>query len=285
MKEKIVLLKKYLEKGYTQKKSAELAGLNPSCIGRTIKRNNLIVTRKFGLYRYNDNYFDIIDTENKAYLLGFLLADGYISGNRIRINNSIDDIEILDLFRKEVTPECEIKYSNKQKGAILRKKQGTVGLTSIHMTQVLREKYDIIENKTNYSQFKFNFNTIPIELQRHFIRGYFDGDGSVSFHPNKHNTVFFNFSFVFNSEFFAKQIAEIFENLFQIKRVIYYHKGKTCNYQSLRFNYNKRRAFRIKEIYDYLYQDSSVYLSRKKVKFEQYIEYRANPRRKEDRVV
>lgn len=245
----------------------------------------VVLNKKRNLFIKNHNYFDIINTETKAYLLGFFIADGCIENNRIRIQNSIDDLEIIELFRKELTPDTTICYTNKQAGAKFRKQQCTTGLASEHIVKTFKEKYGIIQNKTHNSEFKFDFNTIPLEFHRDFIRGYFDGDGSVSFHKNNFNTIFFNFSFVFNSLNFTNQIANIFEELFQIRPVVYKQKGKTSTWFALRFDYKRRRAFKIKEIYDYLYNDSTIYLNRKKIKFEQYIEYRANPRRKEDRVV
>jgi hypothetical protein len=248
-------------------------------------KKEVVLNKKRNLFIKNHDYFDIINTETKAYLLGFFIADGYLDNKRVRIQNSIDDLEIIELFRKELTPDTTICYTNKQTGAKFRKIQCATGLTSVHMIKTFKEKYDIVSNKTQNSEFKFDFNTIPKEFHRDFIRGYFDGDGSVSFHSNNFNTIFFNFSFVFNSLNFTNQIANIFENLFQIKPIVYKTEGKTSTWFALRFDYKRRRAFKIKEIYDYLYKDSTIYLNRKKIKFEQYIEYRANPRRKEDRVV
>ena len=47
-------------------------------------------------YRANDDFFDVIDSEIKAYLLGFLYADGYLaSDGRIGIRLQIDDEEII----------------------------------------------------------------------------------------------------------------------------------------------------------------------------------------------
>lgn len=143
-----------------------------------------------GRYKINHDYFDNIDTETKAYLLGFFIADGYIENNRIRIQNSVDDLEIIELFRKELTPETTICYTNKQNGVKFRKKQCTAGLTSEHMTNLFKEKYGIIQRKTYNKDFIFHFNTIPLNLIRHFVRGYFDGDGSVSFIKTK-SSIFF----------------------------------------------------------------------------------------------
>lgn len=236
----------------------------------------IVELKKLRYSNRNHDYFNNIDNENKAYLLGFFIADGYIDNDRVRIQNSIDDLEIIELFRDELNPDTNICYTNKQKGVKFRKPQCSMGITSKHMVEILKSKYDIVQNKTKNDNFKFDFSTIPENLIRHFIRGYFDGDGSVSFHKNKYNTIFFNFSFVFNSLNFANQIANIFESTFQIIPVIYKHTGKTSNWFSLRFNYNRNRTLKIKEIYEYFYKDSNIYLSRKNLKFKQYIEYRAN---------
>jgi len=44
-------------------------------------------------YSLNENYFDEIDTSNKAYILGFLYADGY--------NNRINNTVVLSLFKQD----------------------------------------------------------------------------------------------------------------------------------------------------------------------------------------
>ena len=140
---------------------------------------------------------------------------------------------------------------------------------------MLVKKYKILPRKTFDSEFKFDFNLVPKALLHHFIRGYFDADGSISFYKGKVG-MFFNFSFVFNSETFTNQIANIFQNLFEIKPVVYKKTGKTANWLALRFHYSYNRVRKVKEIYKWLYNNSNVFLSRKKTKFEQYFEYRAN---------
>lgn len=282
MNTKSILIKDLLEKGYKQKQIAQITGLQYKSIYYYIKKYNIKYIPQSNIIPCNDSYFNNIDTEAKAYLLGFILADGYliqeknIKSKRICLNNSIDDISIFELFQKEIAPKSKIIKSNKQTGVKFRKEQITIRITSFEMFNTLNNKFGIIQNKTNDNNYSFPFNQIPVDLYRHFIRGYFDGDGSVSFHENKYNTIFFNFSFVFNSENFCKQIANIFKELFKITPMIYYHKGKTANWYSLRFNYNRNRVEKIKLIYDYLYKDSLYFLNRKKVKFDKYLEYRAN---------
>lgn len=274
-KEKVTIIKELFAQGLTSTMIANELGINPKNLNYYIKTYNIEVLNKFRKYHSNDNFFDIIDSENKAYLLGFFIADGYLSENRrICLNNSIDDINILELFQKEVSLDSKIILSNKQKGAKFRKPQATIRISSNHMYNTLN-KYGITENKTQSSNFSFDFNTIPKEVVHHFIRGYFDGDGSVSFYKTN-RTIFFNFSFVFNSLNFTNQISQIFEDKFSIQSVIRKHIGKTSNWFSMRFNYNRDRTNKIKEIYNWLYKDSTIYLERKRLKFNNYLEYRAN---------
>lgn len=273
---RLVTIKQLFEEGYTSSYISKKLGINPKSMYSIIKNTDIIQKNKQRRNYSNDSYFNNIDTEAKAYLLGFFIADGYISEKRrICLNNSIDDISALELFQKEVCPDSKIYYINKQTGVKIRKTQVILRISSEEMFQTLLNKYKITKNKTHDYDFIFDFNLIPKELIRHFIRGFFDGDGSVSFYKTK-NTIYFNFSFIFTSLKFSEQISEIFENLFNIKSKIYKIKGKTCEYYPLRFNYNRNRYDKIKEIYNWLYEDSNCFLERKKNKFNSYLEYRAN---------
>ncbi len=239
--------------------------------------------KRYSKYNHNHTYFNEIDTEIKAYILGFIIADGSLDivkrGNcitsRLCFLNSIDDLEIIEIIRKEISPEMELTYRNNQSGVLKRKFQVSLRLVSSEICNILQEKYGILQNKTLNSTFKFDFSTIPTSLIPHFIRGFFDGDGSVSFYKTN-KTIYFNFSFIFNSKDFAYQIGNIFEEIFNIKAIYHEIIGKTCTYYSMRFNYSRNRTNKIKEIYNYLYNNSSIFLKRKKEKFIQYFEYRAN---------
>ena len=76
------------------------------------KLNKSADLRKF---RCNDNFFDDIDSEIKAYLLGFLYADGYISKDgRIGILLNIKDEYIIKIIQKYIAPESKIQHLNYQ---------------------------------------------------------------------------------------------------------------------------------------------------------------------------
>lgn len=280
---KIVIFKQLLESGLNQTKASFAAGLDPRNTGSYIRKYRLKVPNKGRQYQAVDNYFDNIDTEKKAYLLGFFLADGYVikedTSCRVCLNNSIDDLEAVTLFRDEISPDSKIIGVNKQSGAKARKPQVIVRINSKPLYTTLVEKYGIVQNKTQNHEFEFDLQTIPDNLLRHFIRGYFDGDGSVSCYTTP-GGIYFNFSFVFNSIKFCNQIGDIFSQLFKIRPVVYSNQGKTSKYHALRFDYSGRRGSIMPSIYDYLYKDSTVFLERKRIKFENYFKYLANSNNK-----
>lgn len=123
------------------------------------------------------NFFDVIDSEVKAYLIGFLFADGTIQKNHITISLSEKDSEIIYLFQTNICPEYKIteikSYTNKKTG-YTSKPMKSITFKSEHMCKIL-ESYGISNNKT-YKELE-NIDFIPNEYFLHFLRGYWDGDG------------------------------------------------------------------------------------------------------------
>ena len=122
----------------------------------------------------NDNFFDSIDTEIKAYLLGYLYADGYLaSDGRIGIRLQEDDVEILELIQKYICPRSIIESSNNQN--FKRKPQHSIRWKSKRMYKRLQELGFHID-KTHIDSDIFKY--IPEDMKKHFLRGYTDGDGN-----------------------------------------------------------------------------------------------------------
>lgn len=227
-------------------------------------------------YVVNKEFFNNIDSEIKAYLLGFYSADGYISisktrnipNYRVGIQNSIDDLEVLELFKQYICPKHNINIKEKSN---IRKAQGHLRWTCKEMCNKLSE-IGLGERKT--ITFNFKLETIPKDLRRHFIRGYFDGDGSFS---DK------NFILSTNTlEFTNTILDEIKEISTIINGVIYTKQGKTCKYYTLRLNFNRKRFYGIGLVYNYLYQDANFFLNRKKKQFENYLNIVLNKDFKKD---
>ena len=118
----------------------------------------------------NHNYFSS-QNENMAYIMGFLAADGNISkrDNRIQSQLSIKDKEQLELFHNEIGG-CEV-YIYQSNGYDCCGWHCFSG-------QIKRDlaEYGIIPNKTGHLEIPKKLNK---EYWRDFIRGYFDGDGSI----------------------------------------------------------------------------------------------------------
>jgi len=132
-------------------------------------------------------------------------------------------------------------------------------------------KLNITSNKTYTTDFIFPLDQLKPNLIRHFIRGFIDGDGS--FESNKG---IFTITIVNTSFNFMQQLGNEFEKITEgIKSNIVKIQGKTVDYYTLRFNFfRKNKPEKILQIYKYLYQDSTIFLTRKKNKIESYLQYR-----------
>lgn len=209
----------------------------------------------------NDFYFDEIDSEDKAYLLGFLIADGCIreekrkNGNisyRICFSNSVEDKEAIELLHSQICSKASLTIDNQSTTHTTRKDRYTLQWTSPHMVDVLMNKYKIMPHKTYDSEFSIPEGVIPENMWRHLIRGFFDGDGHCG--P-------YEISFIFTSIPFMNQILRYFKD-FNIK--IYEVQGKTMTYYKVVVHGGKKIISFTK---DFFYTNSKYYLKRKYVQF------------------
>jgi len=188
--------------------------------------------------KINDTYFNIIDTEEKAYFLGLLASDGSISKDRNRIVLSLhkQDKQILDIFSGIIG--TTVKYMKTKPNMC------TVTFTSKQIKKDLL-KYKITPNKINTIQLP-NINSL---LLKHFIRGYFDGDGSINQYNvyvcSKSKNIITDIKDHLNS-----QIEDLLSDIYlQAKTGVYY----------LRFLGFKER----RKVLSYLYENANIYLERK----------------------
>lgn len=204
------------------------------------------------------NFFKTIDSEIKAYLLGFLAADGNIDSktNRISILLNKKDIEILKLFQFFICPESKIY--DKHDLSIKRDPQVLIRFSSKELKTDLFN-YGIIPNKTKS---EFNIDNIPKEYRKHYIRGYFDGDGCFYYKKWRgRNKVCVNFTNSTKSilESINKELKEININFkLEVKT------SKTNNTYYVLAAYSQKNLLNFG---NWLYLDSIFYLKRKFEKF------------------
>lgn len=204
---------------------------------------------------FNANYFENIDNEDKAYWLGFIYADGYVRtgiNNRwgqLKIKLSTKDRDHLEVFKKCIDSHYEIKDNIekfKKDGREYISHSSTLNVYNLKMVKDLMS-IGCVNNKT----FKIRMPIIREELYRHFIRGYFDGDGCIYVVKNRPNS--FKVTICSNIEF----IQDIFNYLgYGIIRLI-----KKISILEI------SKIENIKTFRDYMYNDSNIYLKRKKDKF------------------
>lgn len=218
-----------------------------------------ILPRKHTKYALNENYFEVIDNEFKAYWLGFLYADGYNKfkpekkESRIEICLCDEDKEHLVKFKNSIQTNYEIREKN-VKGTDKIYKQQRISMTSFKMSKDLNDK-GCTPNKSLTLTFP-NETIVPKEYIRDFIRGYFDGDGCV--HVNV-DTKHFSLGFVGTTEFLTS-IQSIFQEELNLTLTSLRPQGKAycCSWDGIK---------NLDKIFKYLYKDCNIYLDRKFEKF------------------
>ena len=127
---------------------------------------------------YNENYFEKIDTKDKAYFLGFIFADGCVIFDPIKYRYKLTikihskDKHILDSLISSINGEMMV-WENKTEFS-------QVSLSGKKIVSDLI-KLGAKPNKT----FDLQYPDIDEKLEKHFLRGYFDGDGCVRVRTDK----------------------------------------------------------------------------------------------------
>lgn len=224
-------------------------------------RDNTINSRK---YSHNENFFEDIDNEIKAYWLGFIYADGYIESKR-RMNsqkfgitlNSIDENHLYK-FKRHIEANNPIKnYIGS--GYNSTGKFSKILLTSQKTVDDLK-RLGVVENKTNELVFLDN-TKLSNNLIRHFVRGYFDGDGTIYCSKDKkYNHLYYQISFTGTKEM-----------ILGIRK--FFNKDIVIKARHNAFYMNIGGNLQVKNLLDILYKDSSVYLERKHNKYLDLCKY------------
>ena len=132
------------------------------------------------LYNFDESFFNEIDSEDKAYILGFISADGSISRNQLRIRLQIKDIDILYKIKEKMKSSHPIIEYNAKIKEKCYKSCGFL-ITSTQMTNDL-EKYGVIKDKSE----SIDLPNIKEEYKLYWIKGYFDGNGGIDLHSEKY---------------------------------------------------------------------------------------------------
>lgn len=210
-------------------------------------------------YKVNEHYFDIIDTANKAYCLGIWYADGCVSNtnNGIYLNLQDTDKALLEQINKELNNAKPLKYVEKSKENSNWKDIYGIVIYSKIMKEALI-KNGVLPRKSLIIQYP---TFLSNELQNHFIRGIYDGDGSI-FTLKNGNTVIS----IVGTRMICEGIRDVVENIIGIHGYVY-----NCSCDN-----NVTCVFRlyaksdIINFLDWLYTDATIYMERKYLKYIQF---------------
>jgi hypothetical protein len=262
--------KKWLEKEYCIKRNklediAEKIGVDRTTIFNWtktfgLKRQKIVPevanSRK---YSVNEEYFNKIDTEEKAYWLGFIAADGCVQCRKSKTLLSVE------LAKKDEDHLIKLKNAIEYTGPLHQRKakngKGSsccLQVSSMKMVPDLM-RHGIVERKSKILQPPFMINK---EFYRHWIRGFFDGDGSISLCKDGR----------IKGEFFSgsKNIIEFIVKEFfplNIFLTLDIYTSKNC----LGFHKSFSGKYRINQLHKTMYDNATVYLDRKKKIFEQNV--------------
>lgn len=215
----------------------------------------------------NIDFFKNIDSNEKAYFYGLILADGTVFGNTLRLNLVEKDRKVVDIFKNTVITDNKIKvinYNSKNKN---HQNQISLSITNKEFVDNLKN-LGVVENK---SKLLGDFYLPRNKLFLSFLRGYFDGDGCISLDKKSATNVKGIFNLVGTKKFLLVIKEELIKILPEDKITItprFKDRPDTGNQLVVTGNYKIIRLMR--QIYE---NCEDNFLDRKYVKFKELEEH------------
>ncbi len=195
-------------------------------------------------WQVNHAFFDEVDSEAKAYFLGFLYADGYNTGGNgcynVKLALHEKDVSILEKFSAMIKSNRPLIYSE-------QKRQYTLRLSSKLLSERLTE--------LGCHRAKSFTLTFPVwlskSLLRHFVRGYMDGDGWIAKRERWYTAG------AIGSTAFIEKMSEIISRECGVDSPIKAYKTKGIS------TFEISGKIRVSEFLRWLYKGATIYLDRK----------------------
>lgn len=188
------IINKYLNENYTLKQLGKEFNCSYPTIRNLLNKHKIKSRGNKQGYPRDEFYFNKIDTEEKAYWLGFLYADGCVHSNNYEISVNITDKEHIEKFKAAIKAFnhniTEIQDKRFQNAKTLY--QFSIKDKQLHQDLI---KWGCIPQKSLLIN---KIPNIPRDYVSHFLRGYFDGDGSLYYLRGTNN---YRISFVGTKDF------------------------------------------------------------------------------------
>ncbi len=217
-------------------------------------------------YTCNNDFFEKINTEEKAYWLGFIYADGYVMRSKhdqkiVSISLSSRDINHIEKFKECISATYPIHTYKASNSYSKNTMYSRISITSDKMFDDLNT-HGVVENKTLI----LKAPDIPDNLIKDFIRGYIDGDGCITTHkPGKGRMVLQYAVKIVGTKNVLEFIKNFIENNHCATIRKFYKRHKNDNVYNIDFGGNKQ----VKKFLDIIYNGAHIFLNRK---YEKYID-------------
>lgn len=239
--------------GLSQAKVGEIYNVGHYIIGKILRKCGVAVrddSHKSRKYTINENYFDEIDTQNKAYLLGLLYSDGcnYPPQHRVKLELQERDKDILNKINNEIQSNKPLSFVNLNSKNVNWQNTYRLDITNKHISDRLVE-LGVVQNKSLVLEFP---TWLDETMYAHFLRGYLDGDGHIEWNNTRFITL------VGTSQF-CKHVKNFCEDKLGIKCSIYNTAKKDSNTKLLHICGRTK----MKQFLDFIYKDAELYIERK----------------------
>jgi hypothetical protein len=212
-------------------------------------------------YTLNEYYFEEIDSPNKAYFLGFLFADGYNNEARgvVELSSSHKDYGMLYKLNMEIDSSKPVRRveSNGIKSC-------RIDWVSSKLSSDLK-RHGCIQAKT----FEITMPDIREDLMRHFIRGYFDGDGCISYSyskkDNRFGNVFNSVATVVGTDSFCRSLKDYLLNAVGVNSTILCRNKTSPEIKTVQVSGNQQ----VIKFATWLYGGANLYMERKRRKIDE----------------
>lgn len=194
-------------------------------------------------------YFKSIDTPEKAYVLGLIYADGCNTRRGLQISLGEDDKEVIEFVKTQLKASDDLRFIPKSHSTW--KNKWELSIKSVELSKQLI-RVGCLPAKSLIIKFP---DFIAEELISHFIRGFFDGDGSIWKRQGG-----WHMSFTCGSRDFIYSLQEILSKQDIYSQIYLTGKNKNC------FSLNLARRKDIEKIIRYMYNNSTFSMERKRLK-------------------
>jgi len=261
----------HLLKEHTIKEVAEILNVSTTTIKRYKTKYNIPTNLQIAKQRNSEahtvyscdiKYFNNIDTLDKAYLLGFICADGFVTDrNEIGIGVAKKDKSVVEFFQSQLKSNKPIQEGENQgNGYFELRVQNNILAEKLQEYGVIPNKSLVLNIEDVIKKAKLNEKQISV-----FLLGYFDGDGCISIAHNRKT----------NKEYFEMNVTGTLQTILYYQKYFDSHGSITKRHDDNKNNYTLQMSNNYSTIYNalfklYQYKDElSFYFQRKYILFEQ----------------